>query len=115
MMMKDAARKDTQHKIAPSFNPHTTYTHTLCCSQAFFVQFPDPHFKKRHRKRRLLQPDTVAALRDVLRPGGAQDDACLVCLSRTSLDVSSQSTMLTHLFLTIAQPTGQAACFCSRT
>ncbi|KAI8473657.1 MAG: putative methyltransferase-domain-containing protein [Monoraphidium minutum] len=38
--------------------------------QAFYVQFPDPHFKKKHKKRRLLQPDTVRAMAGVLRPGG---------------------------------------------
>ena len=38
--------------------------------EAFYVQFPDPHFKRRHRKRRILQPDTVRAMAAALRPGG---------------------------------------------
>ncbi|GBF99595.1 tRNA (guanine-N(7)-)-methyltransferase [Raphidocelis subcapitata] len=38
--------------------------------EAFYVQFPDPHFKRRHRKRRLLQPETVQAMVDALKPGG---------------------------------------------
>lgn len=36
-----------------------------------FVLFPDPWPKTRHHKRRLIQPDTVAELARVLRPGGA--------------------------------------------
>jgi tRNA (guanine-N7-)-methyltransferase len=35
-----------------------------------FVLFPDPWPKKRHLKRRLLSPETVAQLGRVLRPGG---------------------------------------------
>ena len=34
------------------------------------IQFPDPHFKKRHRKRRVVQPQLVASVRDLLVPGG---------------------------------------------
>lgn len=34
------------------------------------IYFPDPWPKKRHHKRRLLQPDFVAALADRLCPGG---------------------------------------------
>jgi tRNA (guanine-N7-)-methyltransferase len=36
----------------------------------FFVNFPDPWFKKRHHKRRLLDEDMVAACATALRPGG---------------------------------------------
>ena len=35
-----------------------------------FVNFPDPWFKKKHHKRRLLDADLVAACVDALRPGG---------------------------------------------
>lgn len=35
-----------------------------------FVQFPDPHFKKKHRKRRIFQPGLVYAVRDLLPTGG---------------------------------------------
>ncbi len=35
-----------------------------------FVLFPDPWPKKRHHKRRLFCPETVAAMTEVLRPGG---------------------------------------------
>ena len=33
------------------------------------VQFPDPHFKKRHHKRRIVQPQLVDAVADALLPG----------------------------------------------
>ena len=35
-----------------------------------FILFPDPWPKTRHKKRRLIQPDTVAELARVLRPSG---------------------------------------------
>ncbi|GIL85930.1 hypothetical protein Vretimale_8993 [Volvox reticuliferus] len=35
-----------------------------------FIQFPDPHFKRRHHKRRVVQPQLVRALRDLMPPGG---------------------------------------------
>jgi len=38
---------------------------TLAC-----FQFPDPHFKARHHKRRILQPATAAAVAAALEPGG---------------------------------------------
>ncbi len=36
-----------------------------------FILFPDPWPKARHHKRRLIQPETVAELARVLRPGGS--------------------------------------------
>jgi len=33
------------------------------------IQFPDPWFKKRHQKRRVIQPQMVAVLARCLRPG----------------------------------------------
>lgn len=38
--------------------------------EAFWINFPDPWPKKRHHRRRLVQPPFVAALADRLRPGG---------------------------------------------
>jgi tRNA (guanine-N7-)-methyltransferase len=35
------------------------------------IYFPDPWPKRRHRKRRLVQPGLVAVVADRLRPGGA--------------------------------------------
>ncbi len=40
-------------------------------SRSVYIQFPDPHFKKRHRKRRIFQPDLVEAISNLLPPGGA--------------------------------------------
>ena len=37
---------------------------------AVHVFFPDPWPKAKHRKRRIIQPDTVALIRDRLEPGG---------------------------------------------
>lgn len=34
------------------------------------IQFPDPHFKKRHHKRRVVQPELVATVAEELSPGG---------------------------------------------
>lgn len=39
--------------------------------QRVTIQFPDPWFKKRHQKRRMVQADTVADLADYLAPGGS--------------------------------------------
>lgn len=35
-----------------------------------FINFPDPWFKRRHRKRRVVTPELVEALHRKLRPGG---------------------------------------------
>lgn len=45
--------------------------------RAFYVMFPDPCFKKRHHKRRILQPPLVRAMAELLPIGGhvyAQSD-----------------------------------------
>lgn len=34
------------------------------------VQFPDPHWKLRNRKRRIVQPQLVAAVAHLIAPGG---------------------------------------------
>jgi len=41
---------------------------TLHCAT---IQFPDPWFKKRHQKRRVVQPQVVEMLAHYLIPGGA--------------------------------------------
>ncbi len=49
--------------------------------QRVSIQFPDPWFKQRHSKRRVLQPDLVQAIAQVLMPGGevfVQSDVELV-------------------------------------
>ncbi|HEV2111363.1 MAG TPA: tRNA (guanosine(46)-N7)-methyltransferase TrmB [Gammaproteobacteria bacterium] len=40
------------------------------CLDAILIYFPDPWPKKRHHKRRLLQPEFAALLARKLRPGG---------------------------------------------
>jgi len=40
------------------------------CLDRIFILFPDPWPKQRHHKRRLIQPETIAELARVLRPGG---------------------------------------------
>lgn len=34
------------------------------------VQFPDPHWKLRNRKKRIVQPQLVAAVAQLIAPGG---------------------------------------------
>lgn len=46
------------------------------------IQFPDPHFKKRHHKRRVVQPQLVRALRELCAPGA------LILLSSDVLHVA---------------------------
>jgi len=36
----------------------------------FFLNFPDPWFKKRHKKRRVVNPDTALLMKKLLRPSG---------------------------------------------
>ncbi len=40
------------------------------CLDRVFILFPDPWPKARHHKRRLIQPETLAELARVLKPGG---------------------------------------------
>ncbi|HSG66510.1 MAG TPA: tRNA (guanosine(46)-N7)-methyltransferase TrmB, partial [Gammaproteobacteria bacterium] len=47
-----------EHQLGPS------------CVDAVRIFFPDPWPKKRHHKRRLIQPAFIAQLAQVLRPGG---------------------------------------------
>jgi len=34
------------------------------------IQFPDPHFKKKHKKRRTVQPNLILTLANIMKPGG---------------------------------------------
>lgn len=38
--------------------------------QRITIQFPDPWFKKRHQKRRVVQPEVVERLAEFMAPGG---------------------------------------------
>ncbi len=40
------------------------------CLSRVFILFPDPWPKSRHQKRRIVQPQTIAELARLLRPGG---------------------------------------------
>lgn len=57
---------------------------------AFYVLFPDPWWKRRHHKRRLMTPPFVATLRRALRSGGTveliTDVAEYFALARAALD-----------------------------
>ena len=39
--------------------------------RAFYIMFPDPCFKKRHHKRRMLKPDVVRRMAELLPLGGS--------------------------------------------
>lgn len=56
---------------------------------AIYVLFPDPWPKRRHQARRLIQPPLLAALRDLLVPGGE--------LVLASDDPGYQVAMLRHI------------------
>lgn len=51
-----------RHVACEAFAPGTL--------EAVWINFPDPWPKKRHHRRRLVQPELVAALAERLRPGG---------------------------------------------
>ncbi|WP_088891809.1 hypothetical protein [Leptolyngbya ohadii] len=57
-------------------DPHIALPHTIWDSPHRFhlvevsIQFPDPWFKKRHQKRRVVQPELVAELAEFLPVGG---------------------------------------------
>jgi tRNA (guanine-N7-)-methyltransferase len=40
------------------------------CAIAIHVYFPDPWWKARHRRRRVMQPEFIRDLERVLKPGG---------------------------------------------
>eukprot|EP00798_Chlamydomonas_sp_ICE-L_P008292 gene8292-1563_t len=49
--------------------------HKTCCflytnATVCYIQFPDPHFKKRYHKRRIFQPNLIKTLKDALPVGG---------------------------------------------
>jgi tRNA (guanine-N7-)-methyltransferase len=42
----------------------------VSCAEAVHIYFPDPWWKKRHRKRRVMTPDFVSDIQRVLQPDG---------------------------------------------
>ena len=76
--MNSSSERDTQCVLHPS---HLTLLTALFSRSgllrnypgpvaALSAQFPDPHFKKRHKKRRMVQPSVVEVARERLMPGG---------------------------------------------
>ncbi|MGB3292044.1 MAG: tRNA (guanosine(46)-N7)-methyltransferase TrmB [Phormidesmis sp.] len=65
-----------------SLRPLLTCWSNGCPLQRVSIQFPDPWFKKRHQKRRVVQPELVAVLAEVMPTGGwvwLQSDIEEVC------------------------------------
>ncbi len=63
------------------------------------IQFPDPWFKQRHGKRRLVQPSLVQALATVLPTGGRvllQSDVLAVALEMRDRFLAQPAFQLTH-------------------
>ncbi|MEM5515415.1 tRNA (guanosine(46)-N7)-methyltransferase TrmB [Henriciella sp. AS95] len=60
------------------------------CLDRVFILFPDPWPKKKHHKRRIIQPDFLDALARVLKPGAAL---------RFATDVRSYADEALHRFL----------------
>lgn len=66
-----------------SLRPLLTDWPNGCPLQRVSIQFPDPWFKKRHQKRRVVQPELVAVLAEVMPAGGwvwLQSDIEEVCV-----------------------------------
>lgn len=57
-----AIRCDASQDLPVLFGPGSV--------RAFLLHHPDPWWKKRHRKRRLVQAEWIAQLRSMLEPGG---------------------------------------------
>ena len=66
---------------------------------AIHIFFPDPWPKARHHKRRMIQPTTVALLRDRLKPGGILHTATdWADYAEQMLDVLAQDPELVNAF-----------------
>ncbi|KAL6498705.1 hypothetical protein OROGR_028252 [Orobanche gracilis] len=68
-------------------------------SMRSFIQCPDPHFKKRHHKRRVVQKPLVESIVDGLVPGGQvfiQSDVLEVALDMRDY-FDAESDKLTHI------------------
>ena len=79
------------------------------CSMHFILpdcdlQFPDPHFKKKHKKRRVVQPQLIEAIERRLAPGG------LVFLQSDVMEVSCHPAPGSECKVLRRQRRGQLAC-----
>ncbi len=70
--------------------------------QRVSIQFPDPWFKKRHRKRRVLQPSLLLAIAAALAPGRE------LFLQSDVLEVIEPMVQLTELSGAFSRPPGDA-------
>lgn len=67
--------------------------------QCITVQFPDPWFKKKHNKRRVIQPELVNSLVDYLLPNGTiflQSDIEEVAVEMSDRFAQNQSLVKQH-------------------
>ncbi|MEC8474116.1 MAG: tRNA (guanosine(46)-N7)-methyltransferase TrmB [Planctomycetota bacterium] len=66
------ARKQTSNALMISGNAETLLAKTISAEslEAVHVYFPDPWWKKKHRKRRVLNESSIINLTRCLRPGG---------------------------------------------
>jgi tRNA (guanine-N7-)-methyltransferase len=64
------ARRLPVHSIFCNANMHLRELLPTGSVARVFLNFPDPWFKKRHHKRRIIQPDFVALIAARLAPGG---------------------------------------------
>ncbi|MGB7084103.1 MAG: tRNA (guanosine(46)-N7)-methyltransferase TrmB [Phormidesmis sp.] len=102
LIRQDLAQRNTQTKETQPANSHASHAqqnlHFIFCNvnnslksvlanypgalTRVSIQFPDPWFKKRHQKRRVVQPELVASLAMLMPTGGwvwLQSDIEEVC------------------------------------
>lgn len=94
---REAERQDLPvEAIFCNANNHLRQLFPKCSVTRVFLNFPDPWFKKRHRKRRMIDPGLARDIHQVLRPGGElffQSDVWDVALD--TLDIFER---LDHLY-----------------
>lgn len=74
--------------------------------QRVSIQFPDPWFKQRHMKRRVAQPELVAAIAQYLAPAGEvflQSDVEAVAQEMKDRFAENAALTLTHTSLWLAE------------
>lgn len=87
MIRRDQAQQDNLHFVFCNANnslqPLLSSWPGGCPLQRVSIQFPDPWFKKRHQKRRVVQPELVTALAELMPSQGwvwLQSDIEEVCV-----------------------------------
>jgi tRNA (guanine-N7-)-methyltransferase len=99
----DATRDGLQNLAFLACNANVNLRHVLelakpsCKLQSISIQFPDPWFKVKHHKRRVVQPDLVRALTDYLEPGGwlwLQTDVHELAIDIRDVVLSTEPTRL---------------------